>query len=271
MSGRRSVGANGGSNGRASASPPAVARGHASALPLSYGLYLESGPKRRKTMVHVLDLLGCVAVGPTTDDALSATPGAIRAFRRFLHRHGETIDPDEPFETHLVEHVTEGEWLGNGSPYIAFGPDLEPASDEAIDGLVERFRWLSGELAAWAATRTGTELDRKPDGPGRTERAILLHALGTTGPYLAAALGSAPGFGHVSGAAEHGEMPLAEAFLEIAALAKDRVDRTTPEERRAVLELPAGPRTLRKALRRMLEHDWEHLAELSHRPGGPAL
>jgi hypothetical protein len=29
-----------------------------------HDLYLESGPKRRKTMVHVLDLLGCVAVGP---------------------------------------------------------------------------------------------------------------------------------------------------------------------------------------------------------------
>jgi len=25
------------------------------------------------------------------------------------------------------------------------------------------------------------------------------------------------------------------------------------------------------ALRRMLEHGWEHLAELSRRPGGPAL
>jgi hypothetical protein len=30
-------------------------------------------------------------------------------------------------------------------------------------------------------------------------------------------------------------------------------------------------RTLRKALRRVLEHDWEHLAELSRRPGGPSL
>ncbi len=27
-------------------------------------LYLESGPGRRKTLVHVLDLLGCLAVAP---------------------------------------------------------------------------------------------------------------------------------------------------------------------------------------------------------------
>ena len=30
-------------------------------------------------------------------------------------------------------------------------------------------------------------------------------------------------------------------------------------------------RTLCKALRRILEHDWEHLAELARRPGGPAF
>ena len=43
----------------------------------TYALYLESGPRRRKTMVHALDLLGCVAVGPTTEDALAATPDEV--------------------------------------------------------------------------------------------------------------------------------------------------------------------------------------------------
>ena len=38
----------------------------------TYALYLESGPQRRKTTAHALDLLGGVAVGPTTDAALAA-------------------------------------------------------------------------------------------------------------------------------------------------------------------------------------------------------
>jgi hypothetical protein len=38
-----------------------------------------------------------------------------------------------------------------------------------------------------------------------------------------------------------------------------------------VIQRPKEIRTLRKALRRMLEHDWEHLVELSRRPGGPKL
>ena len=51
----------------------------------------------------------------------------------------------------------------------------------------------------------------------------------------------------------------------------DRVHATTPAERSAIRERPKDRRTLRKAVRRMLEHDWEHLAELARRPGGPVL
>jgi predicted RNase H-like HicB family nuclease/uncharacterized damage-inducible protein DinB len=236
-----------------------------------YGLYLESGPLHRKTMVHVLDLLGCVAVGPTTEDALAATPDAIRAYRRFLRRHGEPVVLDTPFDIQVVEHITQGDWLGNGSPYLIFGPDLQPVTGEEIETLLNRHHWLREELAAWAAMQTGEQLEALPPGGGRTARAVLLHALGATGGYLSAALGSAPGFSHLHGAAERGELGLAEALRRSAALAAERVRATTPEERAAVRQLPKGARTLRKALRRMLEHDWEHLAELSRRAGGPPL
>ncbi len=87
-----------------------------------YPIYLESGPKRRKTMVHVLDLLGCVATGPSTEAALQATPDAIRAYLRFLRRHGEAADLDAPFTTPVAEHITEGQWLGNGSPHPGVWP-----------------------------------------------------------------------------------------------------------------------------------------------------
>ena len=236
----------------------------------TYDLYLESGPLHRKTMVHVLDLLGCVAVGPTTEDALAATPDAIRAYRRFLGRHGEPVAPDAPFETQVAEHITQGDWLGNGSPYLVFGPDLQPVTGAEVETFLNRHHWLREELATWAATQTGEQLDAPP-GSGRTARAVLLHVLGATGGYLSAAQSGAPGFYRIHNAAERGELDLAEALRQSAALAAERVHATTPEERAAVRQLPKGPRTLRKALRRMLEHDWEHLAELSRRPGGPPL
>jgi len=237
----------------------------------TYALYLESGPQHRKTMVHVLDLLGCVAVGPTTEEALAAAPEAIRLYRRFLNRHGERHNPDAPFTTTAAEHITAGMWLGNGSPYLMFGPDFEPVSEKEIGIYLKRFHWLRGALAAWAETRTAKQLDALPKGGGRTARAILLHALGPTGGYLSAALGSAPGFFALHGAAERGEIGLPEALRRSAPMAEERVRATTPAERSAVIKRPRELRTLRKALRRMLEHDWEHLAELSRRPGGPRL
>jgi predicted RNase H-like HicB family nuclease len=65
--------------------------------------------KKKKTMVHVLDLLGCVAKGSTTDEALDRTPEAISAYLRFLKRHGQMVDPDSACETVVAEHITEGE------------------------------------------------------------------------------------------------------------------------------------------------------------------
>lgn len=233
----------------------------------SYALYLESGPKRRKTMVHVVDLLGCVAIGPTTDEAVAATPDAIRAFLRFLRRHEEACDPDGHFDTRVAEHVTEGSWLGNGSPYIAFRWDFEPLTDNEIETYLRRFAWLRDELAEWAASQSDAQLDAMPAGGGRPAREILLHVLGATGSYLSSALGSAPGFSALRGAAERGEMTPLEALRRTVVLVAERVHATTPEERVAVRKLSSGAYTLRKALRRALEHDWEHLAELSRRAG----
>jgi predicted RNase H-like HicB family nuclease len=236
-----------------------------------YDLYLESGPRRRTTMVHVLELLGCVAVGPTTEDALAATPEAIRAFRRFLDRHGEPLDPDAVFETRVAEHVTEGQWLGNGSPYLMFGPDYEPVTDAEVETLTRRCLWLCDDLAVWAEGRTNADLDERPAGGGRPARAVLLHVLGAQGGYLSAALGGAPGFGRIHGAVERGELELAEGLRRSAELVAERVHAATPRQRSAVRELSSRSYTLRKALRRTLEHEWEHLAELSRRPGGPPL
>ncbi len=236
-----------------------------------YGLYLESGPRRRKTMVHVLDLLGCIANGPTTEEAIAAAPDAIRAYLRFLKRHGEAVDPDAPFETHVVEHITEGDWLGNGSPYVVFGPDLEPVTEDEIETYLNHFHWMRETLATWAESQTDEQLDAAPRGGGRTGRAILLHVVGTPGAYLSAALGGVTGFSAVAGAAERREISLPEALRRVDTLTAARVRATTPEERAAVRQRPKDIRTLHKALRRVLEHDWEHLAELSRREGGPEI
>ncbi|MCK4726446.1 MAG: type II toxin-antitoxin system HicB family antitoxin, partial [Anaerolineales bacterium] len=100
---------------------------------ITYNLYLESGPRQRKTMVHVLDMLGCIATGSTTQEALDVTPDAIKAYFSFLHRHGEPVEVDVPFSTQVVEHIMEGPWLGNGNPAGGFTPDFDPITIKQRD------------------------------------------------------------------------------------------------------------------------------------------
>jgi predicted RNase H-like HicB family nuclease len=235
-----------------------------------YRLYLESGPKRRTTMVHVPQLLGCMANGPTTEEALDATPEAIRAFLGFLKETGEEVDAEGLFTTTIVEHVTEGIWLGNGSPYVTYAPDLEPVSDAEVNLLANRYQHLRERLAGWAETQTDAALDTSPE-KGRTARGILLHVLPGAGAYVSPITGGSSGYSRMQLQAERGEISLAEAIRQVGSKAADQMRSTTPEQCRAVIQRPKEIRTLRKALRRTLEHDWEHLRELSRRPGGPVV
>ncbi len=236
----------------------------------AYRLFVESGPQKRKTMVHVPELLGCVAVGATTDEAIARTTDAIRAYRGFLRRHGEDVAEIEPIETAVVEHITKGDFIGNGSPYIVFEGDLEPVSAGEIDCYGRRFIGLVEELAAWAASRTPAELDAEPP-TGRTSRQILLHVISSASSYLGPSVGNPPGSSALAARAERGELSLDEALRRFAEAITTRLDATTPAERALVRDNPKGARSLRKSIRRLLEHTWEHLAELSRREGGPAL
>src|SRR5688572_25951316 len=105
----------------------------------------------RKTMVHVPELLGCMANGPTTEAALEATPEAIRAYLRFMKRCGETVDTEALITTRVEEHITEGAWLGNGDPGIVFGADLVPVSAQEVETFLGRLHGLRRELASWGA------------------------------------------------------------------------------------------------------------------------
>jgi len=234
-----------------------------------YPLYLESGPKQRKTMVHVLDLVGCIANGPTTQDALDATPAAIETYRRFLARHGEPIDTAAPFTTRVAEHIMQGMRLGEGSSDISFAPDLLPITRDEVEFLLARHRALCHTLAEWADAQPPAYLAATPE-TGRAPGAILLHAL-ISGQYLSNVMGGAPGFSALHGAAERGQLPLPEAYRETADKFTTFVRGATDHQLTTIIEKPNNLRTMRKGLRHAIEHLWEHLAELSRRPGGPQL
>ncbi|MBM3945717.1 MAG: hypothetical protein FJ317_09585, partial [SAR202 cluster bacterium] len=130
---------------------------------ISYELYVESGPKKRKTQAHVLALLGCIAEGPATGDALAATSDAIRAYLRFLQRHGGDADPEAPFTTRVAVHVMEGVWLGQGDPYPGFAPDFETLSESDLRTYRQRLAWMQSDLVKLAGGLSDRQLGEKPE------------------------------------------------------------------------------------------------------------
>jgi uncharacterized damage-inducible protein DinB/predicted RNase H-like HicB family nuclease len=234
----------------------------------TYALYLESGPKKKKTMVHVVELLGCVAKGPTTDEALAATPDAIRACLRFLKRHGEKVDPDAPFTTTVAEHVTEGQWLGNGDPALVFQPDLGPLTVKNTQTYVQRLEWTRAEVVQRVSGLTHAQLEADPGSKGRSIRAMLEHMLESEHVYLSS-IGKIEGLPAPGTIVQKREGDLMHWMGHVRKIEVERIWSLTPEERSNVVQHWKQTWTARKALRRMLEHEWEHLIELCERLGKP--
>ncbi len=229
----------------------------------TYDLYLESGPRRKKTMVHVPRLLGCIAVGPTTDEALTATPVAIRRFLAFLHEHGAPAGPDSPIEVRVAEHITEGYWVGNGDPAIVFAADLEPVTPAELEALIARLEWLRLDITALVAPLDPAEWDAEP-ASGRPIRRILQHVLEAEYSYVywTGRPAGLPASGNIL-SKQQGE------FLEWWAYVREHeiahLRRLAPEMLAEPFAQGKSTHTARKLLRRMLEHQWEHLLEIQNR------
>jgi len=229
---------------------------------------LESGPRRRKTMVHVQKLLGCIAQGPTTEAALESTPEAIRAYLHFLRRHGEAVELEDPFTTVVIVHIMEGVWLGNGDPTPGFGPDFQPLAAEDLSIYLRRMAWMRADLLQSIRDVPPERLAAEPEGKGRSILHILEHVAESECVYLRYLVGRVDGLSEALRAVQVGSEALPAALARLWQISTARLEAMTESERGQLVSHGQVTWTARRALRRMLEHDWEHLLELSRRLGG---
>lgn len=232
---------------------------------ITYNLYLESGPRQRKTMVHVLDMLGCVAAGSTTIAALHATPDAIHAYLSFLHRHGEPVDVDAPFSTQVVEHVMEGPWLGNGNPAGGFTPDFNPLSLPEQELYLERLTWLHDDIMNLIHSLPIDVLIAEPQVKGRTIYHILTHIAESEYAYLQAALRKTTGLYAAMNATKDDPEAIVGALTGFWQIVTDRLRGMTETERQQQVQRSQVLWTARRMYRRLLEHSWEHYQEITRR------
>ena len=231
----------------------------------SYALYLESGPQRKKTLVHVLDLLGCVVQADTTDEAIAAAPDAIRAYLGYLRRHGEKVDPNEKIETRVAEHNTEGMFSGQAM----WPQDLKPLAPAALARYLRWLEWSRADLLALVKGIDDKRLRVKP-AKGRSLRDILLHVLGADKSYVYGVVGPLKTMGEPTNAADRGDLDVRVALTEARAAALVRLKTLTPAERARVRKAGQSTYSAHRVIRRMLEHEWEHRREIAARLGREA-
>ena len=232
-----------------------------------YALYLESGPRHQRTMVHVLGLLGCIAKGPTAEVALAATPDAIGAYLRFLARHGVEGEAHPRVELRVVEHVTAGQWLGNGDPALVFGPDRAPLSECDAEEYIRRLEWSRAEIVTLVRRLPAHELAAQPAG-ARSIRAMLDHLMESE-HFYACTLGRVEGLPAAGSIVQKRQGSLLGWMACVRERELAHLRALTPAERERPVVRWGQTWTARKVLRRMLEHEWEHLVELSDRLGQP--
>lgn len=227
-----------------------------------YPLYVETGPKKRKTVVHVLDLLGCIAQGPTTDEALRATPEAIKEYLRFLKSHGEAVDPDIEFTSMIAELNLEGNFFGSSG----WKPDFEPLSEEELKVHLRRLEWMQSDLLELVGELTPDRLAEKPES-GRAIGHILQHIAGAHKEYVRLTVGRIEGASALIKKAEKEPETVLGVLDELWVLTNPRLHAMTETER--TQQVPHGQTiwTAHRGLRRMLEHNWEHMQEIRSRLG----
>lgn len=230
---------------------------------MNYDLYVETGPKQKTTLVHVPALLGCVQHGPTTAEALEATPGAIRAFRCFLARIGQDAGTGAPFTTTIANMDTGGGFIG-----VARLPtvDFEPVSAGECATLTRRLEAMHAETLALVSGLSREELAVKP-AKGRPIGEIVAHILGSDYAYFGLLHLRVPGLHALQARGHGGEADVREVMREGVDMVAGRLRALTDEERTATVEAPSETRTLRLMFRRMLEHGWEHHVEIARRLG----
>lgn len=223
----------------------------------TYDLYLDSGPMKKKTYVHVPQLLGCIARGDASDAAVEHAPDAIRAFLAFCARAGERVDPDAAFRVRVAEHVTTNQWPGNGAGFLP--TDQAPLTPRESDALMQRLAAIHAGLRRLTGALTPKQLDASPT-KGRPIRRILQHVC-VEGAYLR----GVPGSSRIMSDVDKGSLDPNDALDQLFELEQARLGAMSKDERSEVILRGQSPWSARAAVRRMLEHAWEHHLEIAER------
>ena len=247
---------------------------------IRYPVYLEIA-EGGLCMAHVIHLPGCIVRAPSRDAALRQLPDAIRDYHAWLRRHGEPAPPE--VESIEIEIEIAGDSAGFG-PFAPgdvaalFPPDREPLTSEEMERHLRLMTYSRVDLLALVRDPStlppsggagqilsDEALDWQPDPQSFTIRGVLRHIGNAEEWYVSRLVPPET----LPPEWEHDEDLSILEFLEMERrTAIARLRQLTEEERSGVFyptrwtQHPDEPWTARKAMRRFLEHEREHAAQV---------
>ena len=209
---------------------------------------LEVGPDG-SCMAHVPELPGCAAFGSDREEALAAVKQAIADYLDWLRNHDEQADlQSETVEVEMAEEVPISSLSpGTTNHQALFQADLLPLSAHDLQTVMRRMEYARQDLLSLIDGLDPTTLGWSPTNDGWSVADILVHVAWVEAELLSWL----------------DSQPSSHTLLSaVRGWAYQRLARLSPEERARTTEHDGEAWTVRKVLRRFLEHEREHTAQI---------
>lgn len=217
---------------------------------------------------HVLDLPGCVAFGRSREATLDALARDVDDYLAWLRRHGETVPAVELPVTLAIAEVVErvSPARASGEKVATFGPDYTSLTEDEVRQRLRLMHHARSDLLALLEALPLGGLDLVVPGGDRTVRQVAQHVGQAECWYLIRL--SDDEDAAIAALYDRLDSDLVSALGALQSEAERRIGAWTPETRAAIHTPKQFTRygdevwTARKVLRRFIEHQREHLAEL---------
>ena len=223
---------------------------------LQVDVYLESNRVGR-TFAHVPGLPGCIVRGETAEEAAAAISDAIKQHLFWLNAHGgRDFQLFRNVHMRVAGALAGGAATGSGSRVALLPTDLIPIEANELEEHLRRLKYFRTDLLEIISRIPVDLMTFRPSRRQRTIREILQHIAGAEQAYLAR-LFKLSRF-------QPQETPVQRLRMvrEAAYTLLSKCDRT---RRNRIVHKAGEPWTLRKVLRRFLEHEREHILEIEWR------
>ena len=215
-----------------------------------YHVHIEIG-RDGSCMAHVEELVGCFGMGPSIKEALANLRQEIPRFLDWLVEQGELLErPRGSVDLEVMEEVrSEARFPGDPEDPVVdfFAHDTPELTLEELQTAMRRMERARQELIEFLEDAPRELLDWRSSPEEQSISSLLLHMARAEAYYLAQL------------EEETGSFPFLKA---VRGWAYHRLSRLSPEDRRRVVDHEGERWSARKVLRRFLEHEREHAAQI---------